>query len=230
MMNLPTKQQSAPVSIPIWNARAGRMSDQDLSACVAVLRRGGVVAIPTETVYGLAVNALDEAALGALCECKGRDVSKGFAAQANSGEELKPLVAPGSPGLIWDLLSRFAPGPLTVVTNAAPGLPSLLLGRGRSIALRVPDHPVALAILKAFSGPLAVTSANRSGERPANTLPAAIAAAPGIDAGVDAGPSRFGQPSTVVDLRVEPPEIVREGAIPSSLIVNFIKANTKEQP
>jgi L-threonylcarbamoyladenylate synthase len=176
-----------------------------LAAAVAALRQGALVIVPTETVYGLAADARNPAAREKLFEAKGRPPDKPVALLAAGVSELERHVAKLAPAA-RRLAEKFWPGPLTLVLDSPAGW----------LGFRVPDHPVMLALLRAWGGVLAVTSANRSGAPPATTAGAALAAlAPFVALALDAGPSGGGVPSTVVKVDGERVEILREGAIPA---------------
>ncbi len=191
--------------LPAHDVEEGRAA---IDAAVARLRRGEPVVVPTETVYGLAAIPTAEAALRAAKE---RDEGKPFTwavASREAAERLVDLSALG-PG---KLARRFWPGPLTLVApRRAAGAP---------LGVRVPGHPVALALLRALDGPLLLTSANRSGERDACTAQEALASLEGQVALVlDSGPSPLGQPSTVVSFAGARAIVHREGVIDRGMVL-----------
>ncbi|MDQ2731224.1 MAG: L-threonylcarbamoyladenylate synthase, partial [Armatimonadota bacterium] len=147
------------MSGPIWKTERGTLRAEDLEACVAALRAGGIVAVPTETVYGLAVDAMNPAALHRLQALKGRDSDKPLPVQVADRDSLEAIVEDVNRAA-HRLLLRFTPGPITLIMKARPGLPAPVLGEGHSVGVRIPNHNVMLSILQAFGGPLAVTSAN----------------------------------------------------------------------
>lgn len=184
------------------------------AAAESALRGGEIVALPTETVYGLAVILRDHA-VERLLEAKFRDPSRGMALLVTSLAQVEGLA------LLTEaarrLAARFWPGPLTLVLRAVEGaaLPAHVLGEGGTIAVRAPDHPTPRT-LAALLGPLVLTSANRSGEPELGTA-AAIEEAfgPAVALVLDGGPPLHGQPSTVVDLTRpdQAPRILRPGPI-----------------
>jgi L-threonylcarbamoyladenylate synthase len=199
-------------------ADSGVDADVVLRAADA-LRAGQVIAIPTDTVYGLAA-ALDQPdAIERLYSLKGRPAEKAIPvliADRAHVSLLTPCLSATAERLAW----VFWPGALTLVVSGLPGLPpgvTTITSDGiKTVAVRVPDNPVARAIIAAAGGALAVTSANRSGGEPA------------VEAGevrelelpvplliVDGGRAPGGRPSTIVDATTETPEILREGAIPA---------------
>lgn len=177
------------------------------------LRAGRLVAFPTETVYGLGANALDPAAVAAIFAAKGRPADNPVIVHAADAAEAWRVTAGPTP-LALRLAARFWPGPLTLVLRAAPGLPAAVTAGLPSVAVRVPDHPVALALLRLAAVPVAAPSANPSG-RPSPTTAAHVLAELGgaVDLVVDGGPCAVGLESTVVDARGDLPVVLREGAI-----------------
>jgi L-threonylcarbamoyladenylate synthase len=174
-----------------------------IAEALAVLRGGGLVIVPTETVYGLAADDRNPVALEKLFEAKGRPQDKPIALLAAGVAELERHGAQLPPAA-RRLADKFWPGPLTLVLKAPAGW----------LGFRIPDHPVMLALLRAWGGVLAVTSANRSGEPPATTAAAALAALePFVALALDAGPAAGGVPSTVVKVDGERVEILRAGAL-----------------
>jgi L-threonylcarbamoyladenylate synthase len=173
----------------------------DAGRAAALLRDGRVVAFPTDTVYGL--GAATQAGARRIYELKGRADSKPLVLMAADPVSFGDRIRVSPVALRY--MSRFWPGPLTLV------LPS----RDGTVGVRVPDHPLALQLLRA-SGPLWTTSANRSGRPDAMTADEVEAALPDVDAVLDGGRAPGGTPSTVLDLTGPRPAILREGAIPLS--------------
>jgi L-threonylcarbamoyladenylate synthase len=184
-----------------------------IGTAVRILRRGGVVGMPTETVYGLAADALDPLAVARIFRLKGRPADNPLIVHLSSAAQLGRVVATSTP-LADVLAARFWPGPLTLVLDVGDGVPEVTTGGLRTVAVRVPDHPVAAELLAAFGGPLAAPSANRSG-RPSPTTAEHVAADLGDDLEVvlDGGPCPVGVESTVVDARGTDPIVLREGSI-----------------
>ncbi|MBW3622738.1 MAG: threonylcarbamoyl-AMP synthase [Armatimonadetes bacterium] len=184
-----------------------------ISHAVELLRAGERVAFPTDTVYGLGADPFNESALAGLFTAKGRPEDKPIALLVGQPEDARPACA-GIPPEAVRLMERFWPGPLTLVLPAAPHLPGTLLGGKTTVGVRMPDHPLALALLRAFGAPLAVTSANRSGQPDLCTGEEVEAALGGrIPLLLDGGRTPGGSPSTVVDVTASPPRILREGPI-----------------
>jgi L-threonylcarbamoyladenylate synthase len=182
-----------------------------LEEAASALRRGELVALPTDTVYGLAANVWDGQAVSRLFEVKGRDPTKPVAILVAGWDGLLEVAAT-PPESVRRLADRFWPGPLTLVVKRLPTLPSELSPTD-SIGLRVPDQPFTLKLLGEV-GPLAVTSANRSGFPDSRTAAEVFGALSGrIELVIDGGPTPGGVPSTVVDCTVDPPALLRTGPI-----------------
>jgi L-threonylcarbamoyladenylate synthase len=184
-----------------------------LAEAVRVLRAGRLVAFPTETVYGLGALALDEAALARLYEAKGRPSHHPLIAHVDSEERARGL-ARSWPPTAKRLAAAFWPGPLTLVVERAPHVPAKVAGGAPSIALRVPVHPVARALLGALGAPVAAPSANRyQGLSPTTAAHVVRQLGERVDLVLDGGPCDAGIESTVVDARAEPARVLRPGAI-----------------
>jgi L-threonylcarbamoyladenylate synthase len=173
---------------------------------------GRLVAFPTDTVYGVGSSIVDEGAIRRLFEAKERPLDKGIPILLADAEDVAQ-VANRVPGLARAFMARFWPGPLTIIVPRQPGLPAIL-APGDSVAVRVPDHSLARRFIRAAGGAVAATSANLSGQRPAQNAAEALAALDGrIAAVLDGGPVQVGQASTVVDCTVSPPRILRPGPV-----------------
>jgi protein-tyrosine phosphatase len=214
---------------------------------VQALGEGKLVVFPTETVYGLAVRALDAAAVGRLLEVKGRKAGHALTLAIRSAEEAGDFVPDLSP-LARRLARRCWPGPITLVVDdshpesAVRRLPQEVqeaVSPSGSVGLRVPGHRVILDVLQMVAGPLALTSANRGGQAEARTAVEALQALGNdVDLLIDDGPTRFGQPSSVVRVRGKTYEVLRQGAVPqralkrlASLLVLFVcTGNTCRSP
>lgn len=177
----------------------------------AALRRGQPVAFPTETVYGLGASALDPEAVRRVFAAKGRPDDNPLIVHVTGLPMLRGLVR-GLPPAARKLAERFWPGPLTLVLPKTKAVPEAVTAGLPTVAVRVPDHPVALALIEAAAVPVAAPSANRSG-RPSPTRAAHVAVDfPGLLV-LDGGAARHGLESTVVSLG-DPPRVLRLGAIP----------------
>jgi L-threonylcarbamoyladenylate synthase len=178
-----------------------------------VLRAGGLVAFPTETVYGLGARAFDERALARVFEAKGRPVHHPLIVHVEDEDQARALAATW-PERASRLARAFWPGPLTLIVDRAESVPAAVAGGGTSIALRAPAHAVARRLLAALGDPIAAPSANRyQGLSP--TLAAHVVKELGerVDLVLDGGPCEAGIESTVVDVRSESTRVLRPGAL-----------------
>lgn len=173
----------------------------DLDHCAAAIRAGGVIAYPTEAVFGLGCDPRSEAALARLLEVKQREVGKGMILIAASLEQLAPFMAPLTAEQLQRLRDSW-PGPETWVVPASPDLSPLVTGHRDTVAVRVTDHPLAAALCRACGHPLTSTSANLSGSEPLREA-AAVEAELGdrVDAVLDGPVGNLRQPTRIRDLR-----------------------------
>ncbi len=184
-----------------------------IAEAAEVLRRGGLVALPTETVYGLGANALEAGAVQAIFAAKERPPRNPVIVHVADAEAARALAA-AWPERAGQLAERFWPGPLTLVLPKRPVVPDIVTAGGATVGLRVPAHRVALALLKAADVPIAAPSANRSSRVSPTTAAHVLADLEGrIDMILDAGPTSGGLESTVLDLTVEPPRVLRPGLV-----------------
>ena len=184
-----------------------------IARAAAVLRAGGLVAFPTETVYGLGANALDAAAVARIFTAKGRPPTNPLIVHVAEPAQVAHVVA-AWPATAARLAERFWPGPLTLVLPRRAAVPDVVTGGGSTVAVRVPAHPVALALLRAAALPLAAPSANRSTELSPTRAEHVLRGLDGrIDLLLDAGPTAGGIESTVVDLTAAPPRLLRPGLV-----------------
>jgi L-threonylcarbamoyladenylate synthase len=181
------------------------------SRALAVLKGGGLVAFPTDTVYGLGGLAFDAAAVGRIYEVKDRPVEKAIPVLIADRDDLEKVTL-DVPQCAAQLASRFWPGPLTLVVGKHPDLPEAV-SAGQTVGVRVPDHTVARLLLRA-AGPMAVTSANLSGQpSPCTAQEVFVQLGGRIALIIDGGRTPGGVPSTVVDCASETQRILREGPI-----------------
>jgi L-threonylcarbamoyladenylate synthase len=187
---------------------------RDLETGISILKKGGVIAFPTDTVYGLGADAFNSVAVQRIYEIKDRSESNPFPLLIADVKQLNALAEP-VPELAWFLAKRFWPGGVTLVLSKEDTVPAHLAS-GPTIAVRIPNHPGCLALLEHLAGPLVGTSANVSGQ------PAALTAdevrqqlGDRIDLIIDGGRCPGGKESTVVDITREPPVVLRQGIVPS---------------
>ena len=177
------------------------------------LRAGEAVALPTETVYGLAANALDDRAVARIFEIKGRPANNPIIVHV-ADLAMATRCVTGWPETAGRLARAFWPGPLTLVLNRAPEIPALVTAGGPTVAIRWPAHPFMQAVIRACGFPLAAPSANRSGRiSPTNAEHVRGQLGDRIPLIVDGGQSQIGIESTVLDLTASPPRILRPGMI-----------------
>ncbi len=193
-----------------------------IAEAVAILRGGGLLAIPTETVYGLAADARDADAVARIFALKGRPADHPLIVHIASADRLDDW-AVTIPEAAHKLAAAFWPGPLTLILKKHVDLPDAVTGGQDTVGLRSPDHPLTLSLLRAFGGGLAAPSANRFG-RISPTSAAHVRdefgdAAPPI---LDGGPCSVGIESTIVDLSQNPPRIMREGHIRREQLLPFL--------
>ena len=191
-----------------------------LLAAVAAIRRGEVVAFPTDTLYGLAVDPRSDAALDALYALKGRSADRRVALIA--ANQLQAGEVAEIAGVARRLAERFWPGPLTLVVPARSGLASRSVSPEGLVGIRVPDHHVARALADACGHALTATSANVTGSNGLSVPDEVASALPDVAVLLDAGPSPGGPPSTLIEATARDVRLLREGALPWSRVVEFL--------
>ncbi len=196
------------------------LSAQDplaLPRALEILQLGGLVAFPTDTVYGVGALAFDGAAVESIYAAKDRPVEKAIPVLIGDADDLAKVSAE-VPEIALKLAARFWPGPLTLVMPKHPKLPEAV-SSAPTVGVRIPGHPVARALLR-LAGPMAVTSANLSGQPSPSTAQEVFAQLGGrIALILDGGKTPGGVPSTVVDCIGVEPQVLRAGAIPKSEIM-----------
>jgi L-threonylcarbamoyladenylate synthase len=188
-------------------------SREVLDLAVAILRGGGLVAFPTESFYGLGADALDPRALARVFAVKGRPESKPLLVLVDSVAMVESLVAE-IPAGARELMARHWPGPLTLVLRAAAHVPDKLTAGTGTVGVRMPGHPVALAVVRAAGFAVTAPSANPSGAEPPTTASAVRHYFEGaVDLILDGGPTAGGAGSTIADCTVWPPSVLRRGRV-----------------
>jgi L-threonylcarbamoyladenylate synthase len=178
-----------------------------------LLGAGEVVGLPTETVYGLAANALDSIAVGRIYEIKGRPPQNPIIVHVASLAMAQRCVS-SWPEIAQKLAASFWPGPLTLVLPKSPAIPSIVTACGTTIGIRWPSHPLIQAVIRACDFPLAAPSANPSNEiSPTTAEHVQKSLGARVPLIVDGGPSNVGIESTVLDLTTQPPRVLRPGII-----------------
>lgn len=189
-----------------------------LAAAARELKRGKLVVFPTETVYGIGANALDAKAVASIFAAKGRPADNPVIVHVANAAAAKHL-AKSWPPEADKLAKKFWPGPLTLVLPRAKDVPDVVTGGLDTVALRVPDHPVALDLLRLAAMPIAAPSANKSGRpSPTRVQDAYLDLGTSVAVYLDGGPCRVGVESTVLSLATPRPTLLRTGGIPRAAI------------
>ncbi len=180
---------------------------------VAILRLGGVIAFPTDTVYGVGAHAFLPKAVARLYTVKQRPVSEPIPLLLPSSDALQAVCTGISP-VAWQLAERFWPGGLSLVLKRSPAVPDVVVAGGQTVAVRIPDHPLIVELCERLGAPLAATSANRHG-RPAPVTAGEVKREleGRIPLILDGGRCPGGMASTILDLTVHPPMILRAGPV-----------------
>ena len=180
---------------------------------IRILKNGGIVAFPTDTIYGLGANAFDEDAVLRIYEAKIRPRNFALTLLLADTSQIK-LVAENIPKMAWKLAEKFMPGALTIVLNKSMAVSNMITGEGNTVAVRIPNHPVPIALVKGLGAPITGTSANISGgNNPLTAEDVFNQLRYRVDMIIDGGRCPIGVSSTVLDLTTNPPKIIREGAI-----------------
>ncbi|MDO8532386.1 MAG: L-threonylcarbamoyladenylate synthase [Dehalococcoidia bacterium] len=187
--------------------------DKQIERGVAVLRTGGVVAYPTDTLFGLGADGFNSKAVRRVFAAKTRPLSEAVPLLLADVADME-RVAVDVPDVVWRLAQTFWPGALTLVVWRGPAVPDVVTAGGPRVAVRVPRHPVPLGLARGLGAPLVGTSANRHGA-PNPRTPEEIVAQLGKAVGfvITSGPPPGGTESTVLDVTVDPPRIMRQGAV-----------------
>ncbi|BAM70792.1 L-threonylcarbamoyladenylate synthase [Methanothermobacter sp. CaT2] len=181
-----------------------------LEEAISVMEGGGIVIYPTDTIYGLGVNALDEDAVRRLFRVKGRSPHKPVSICVSRVDEIPRFSRPS--GDAMELMERILPGPYTVVLERNELIPDVITGGSSRVGIRVPDDEICRRIAARF--PVTATSANISGKPPSPRLEEIVRDLDAVDLVLDAGDCLDMEPSTVIDLTVNPPRVLRRGKGP----------------
>jgi L-threonylcarbamoyladenylate synthase len=202
--------------------------DALIRQAVEALKAGSVVAFPTETFYGLAVDAVNDAAIGQIFRVKGRSFSNPIALIAGSQNDFGDFTSERS-DVARRLMQAFWPGPLTLLFAATPRVsPRLTAGTGK-IGVRISSHPIANALAKGLGGPITATSANLAGGPECRTAAEVLASlGDHIDLMLDGGITPGGRGSTIIDVTTDPPACLRDGAVSAALIFQAINNMKKK--
>lgn len=204
-----------------------KLIKENISEAAEIIKRGGLVAVPTETVYGLAGNGLDENAVHEIYEVKGRPAVKPLSLMVPDRGAMKEYCE-DVPEQAEYLAERFWPGPLTIVLKAKDLVPEIVRADGTTVGLRCPDHPLTLEALRLAKLPFAAPSANPSGaESPKDAAKVMEYFSGRIDAVIDGGPCGIGRESTLIDMSARPYRILRQGALAADDIADALVDNMK---
>ncbi len=209
-----------------FDLRATRVKQQDIAEKIGeaarILRQGGLIAMPTETVYGLGANALDADAVARIFEVKGRPQDNPLILHL-SGQQWLPRYCANIPPLAFALARKFWPGPLTLVLKRRNNVPDIITAGLDTVAVRCPNHPIALALIRELGLPIAAPSANLSGRPSCTTAEEVMADMGGRIHGVlDGGPCTVGVESTILDLTGPQPRLLRPGGVSIEAIETLI--------
>ncbi|MDM4721678.1 L-threonylcarbamoyladenylate synthase [Micromonospora sp. WMMA1363] len=197
-------------------------ADSGIAEAASVLRTGGLVAFPTETVYGLGANALDARAAARIFEAKARPSFDPLITHLAEAAELEKLVG-AVPVAVAALAERFWPGPLTLIVDRPTVIPPIVTSGLATMAVRVPDHDAARALIAAAGVPVAAPSANRFGQlSPTRAEHVVRGLGAAVDVVLDGGPTRCGIESTIVDVREGRPVVLRLGALPMEALADAV--------
>lgn len=217
----------APTSAPLASRHTMPIvGPERLPGVVSALRAGEVVAIPTDTVYGLAAMPDDAAAVRTLAGLKGRAAEQPIAVLFDDLEAVAGYVEDSA---ALRRLAAFWPGALTAVVRVRAGLATAALTPAGTLGLRQPDDELALAVIRGCGGALAVSSANRTGEAPALSAKQVAEAFGDALLVLDGGPRTGGVASTVVDVSVDPPVVLREGPITAAAVLAALEVERRER-
>ena len=197
-------------------------SEQRLRLAASELSYGGVVAYPTDTLYGLAADPCNARAIDRIYRIKARSPLAPLPLIAANIEQIRACVKSLSP-LSCQLADRFWPGPLTLIYDAGETLAPAMLAGEKTVAVRVPAHPVAMGIARVFGHPITATSANLTGIKPVSEASAmAKELSDDLSLILDGGPTAGGLPSTIVDARGLQPMLIREGIVPWNRVLQSL--------
>lgn len=194
------------------------ITDNNMTPAAWIIKNGGLVAVPTETVYGLAANGLDGCAVEKIYDVKNRPETKPISLLVAGMADVEKFCR-AIPESAYVLAEKFWPGPLTIVLKKSGLVPEIVTAGGDTVGVRCPDHPKTLELIRLAGVPLAAPSANISGEpSPKNVMDVLSVFGGKIDAAIDGGACAVGIESTIVDMTVTPPRILRQGGLAREVI------------
>lgn len=199
------------------------ITDDNMAPAAEIIKSGGLVAVPTETVYGLAANGLCGDAVQKIYDVKNRPGTKPISLLVSGMEDAEKFCR-DIPDSAYLLAEKFWPGPLTMVLLKRNAVPDIVTAGGGTVGVRCPDHPKTLALIRLAGVPLAAPSANLSGAPGPKNVSDVLKVFDGkIEAAVDGGVCTVGIESTIVDLTVTPPRLLRQGGLPREKIESVLK-------
>lgn len=206
---------------PFMETKKYTMEETEQAA--VMLKKGGLVAVPTETVYGIAASAEDGVAVQMIYDLKDRDYEKPVSVLV-TGMDMVEKYCRNIPAAAYRLAEKYWPGPLTMILEDRELVPAMVSAATGTLGVRCPDHPLTLSVIEKAGVPLAAPSANPSGKEPAKTAKEVLAYFDRkIEGVLDGGPCAMGVASTVLDLTEEEPKVLREGGIPAQELLDFLK-------
>jgi tRNA threonylcarbamoyl adenosine modification protein (Sua5/YciO/YrdC/YwlC family) len=194
------------------------ITDDNMAFAADIIKTGGLVAVPTETVYGLAADGLNAGAVEKIYDVKNRPETKPISLLVSGMSDVETFCR-DIPKEAYTLAERFWPGPLTMVLLKSDAVPDIVTAGGGTVGVRCPDHPKTLELIRLAGVPLAAPSANMSGEPSPKNVGDVLKVFDGkIDAAIDGGQCAVGIESTIVDMTVNPPRILRQGGLPREAV------------
>jgi L-threonylcarbamoyladenylate synthase len=214
------------MKIVILKINPHRPEPPKIKLAASILKRGGLVAFPTDTVYGLGADATNPRAIQKIFKVKKRPLSNPLPiliAKKSDLQEFTEIRNPDESRVVKKITNKFWPGPLTIVLKKKKIIPNIVTAGKNSVGVRVPADAVALAIIRALGRPIAATSANLHG-KPSPTIAMAVKKNLNtkIDLILDGGKTKFGVESTILDCATSPPTLIRLGVIPTKTIEKLI--------
>ncbi len=194
------------------------ITDDNMTPASEIIKTGGLVAVPTETVYGLAADGLNADAVEKIYDVKDRPETKPISLLVSGMADVEKFCR-GIPDAAYELAERFWPGPLTMVLFKSDTVPDIVTAGVNTVGVRCPDHPKTLALIRLAGVPLAAPSANMSGEPSPKNVADVLKVFDGkIDAAIDGGRCTVGIESTIVDMTANPPKLLRQGGLSRDMI------------
>ena len=206
------------------------INDNDMTAAADIIKNGGLVGVPTETVYGLAANGLDASAVSKIYAVKGRPEAKPISLLVWGMADVEKFCR-DIPDMAYRLAEKFWPGPLTMVLKKSENVPDIVTAGGDTVGVRCPDHPKTRKLIKLAGVPLAAPSANVSGQPSPKSAADVLTVFEGeINAIIDGGTCTVGIESTIIDLTADVPALLRRGGLSLEDVENVLGQKTTHPP